>query len=165
MYALYTPRTGTHSPFAAKELKDEGAICLCAKRSEWRKRERRRLWCTTRTHAYIYYDGIPNVRDVARDRSKGLEHARRAKKRRARGPEYIVGVDGSETRETQGLYRLFLSRQGRVLKFRHAGRALYVENERKRSPLVATRATNQAERKRGRERGGGINRRGRQMPP
>lgn len=66
------------------------------------------------------------------DRSKGLEHARRAKKRPTRG-QNIVGVDGSETRNT-GLYRLFLSRQGRVSKFRHAGRVLN-ENERKRSSL------------------------------
>lgn len=80
------------------------------------------------------------MRDVVQDRSsKGLEHARRARKRRARG-QNIVGVDGSETRNTE-LYRLFLSRQGRVSKFRRAGRVLY-ENERKRSSLPV-RATNQ----------------------
>jgi len=72
------------------------------------------------------------VRDVVQDRSKSLEHARRVKKRRIRG-QNIVGVDGSETRNT-GLYRLFLSRQGRVSKFGHAGHVLY-ENERKRSSL------------------------------
>lgn len=104
------------------------------------------------THTYTFYDGIPNVRDVARDRSRGLEATREGRKSDEHGGQNIVGVDGSEMRETQGLYRLFLSRQGRVLKFRHAGRALYVENERKRSPLIAARATNQAERKR--ERGG-----------
>lgn len=79
-----------------------------------------------------FYGGIPNVRDVVRDRSKGLEHARRAKKRLTRG-QNIVGVNGSETRNTE-LHRLFLSRQGHVSKFRHAGRVLY-ENERKRSFL------------------------------
>lgn len=60
-------------------------------------------------------------------------NTREGRKSDQREGQNIVGVDGSETRNT-GLYRLFLSRQGRVSKFRHAGRVLN-ENERKRSSL------------------------------
>lgn len=95
---------GTYSPFATKGLKDEGAICLCYKKRMEREKKEARLWCNT--HIRIFYGGIPNVRDVVRDRSKGLEHAKRAKKRRTR-EQNVVGVDGSETRNTGHFLPLF----------------------------------------------------------
>lgn len=75
------------------------------------------------------------------DRSKGLEHARRAKKRPARG-QNIVGVDGSETRNT-GLHTAFFSRGKDASLESLDTRDVYLTKTREKDRPCGAGATNQ----------------------